>query len=194
LVAVVTSPPALAAGSPLEPVRVTVSAPARVAIDPPIAVHVTVDADREAFAQTTHPVRVRVRLAGECASTFASTPGPVLLDRRLSLVPTSSAPHRETLQGSGRAHTYGVQTLCAFVEEEGDDRLYGAQDSSQVDVSLPCTIASRHHAGLLHRIARARRLAASVHGRRRVLRRAKLRRLLAQLPRRARARSRACSP
>jgi len=194
LVGIVTASmlcPSIAAADPLEPVRVSVSAPALVSIDPPIGIGVSVSGDRDAFSQTTHPVRVRVRLAAPgCASTFASTPGTVLLDRALSLVPTSPSPVTETLRGARRAHAYGIQTVCVFVEEEGDDRLYATSDSSQIDVSLPCTIASRRYAGLLHRTARARRL---VRGRsRRALHRAKLRRLLGQLPARRRARAAVC--
>jgi hypothetical protein len=128
----------------LEPVRLAVAAPSLASRDRPVSVSVTVDADPGAFAMTAQDLRLRVRLAsGECASTFAGTTGPVLLDRDIGAVPTSVAAFHATLTGAGRATAYGIQTVCAFLEEQGDNRLYAADNSATIDVSRPCTLAGR---------------------------------------------------
>jgi hypothetical protein len=149
----------------LDPVRLSVAAPAIASLDRPVAVSVTVDADAGAFAQTAQDLRLRVRLApGECASTFAGTSGPVLLDRDIGAVPTSVAAFHAVLTGAGRATAYGVQTVCAFLEEQGDNRLYAADNSMAVDVSRACTTAGRVRALDARLVRRYRRALAHARG------------------------------
>lgn len=152
----------------LEPVRLTVAAPGIVSRDRPVALSVTVDADPGAFAQTAQNLRLRVRLtAGICASTFAGTSGPVLLDRDIGAVPTSVAAFHATLSGAGRAAAYGLQTVCAFLEEQGDNRLYAADSSAAIDVSRPCTLAGRVRAVKTRLVRSYRRAVLQAHGPRR---------------------------
>jgi hypothetical protein len=179
VIAGVTAVTAVTAASvsadPLDPVRLSVAAPAIASLDRPVAVSVTVDADAGAFAQTAQDLRLRVRLApGECASTFAGTSGPVLLDRDIGAVPTSVAAFHGVFAGSGRATAYGIQTVCAFLEEQGDNRLYAADNSMAVDVSRVCTTAGRVRVLDARVLLRSRR--ALVHARGSSARRAALRR------------------
>ena len=123
------------AGPGDEPVTLTVNTPAVVASNLAFPVSVTVAADQGALAGATAPLRVRVRAASECGATFDSTPGAVLLDRPLG----SSGK----VSGRGLTHTFGSFTACAFLEQQGDDRLYAFDDSTTFAVTHPCTTYSR---------------------------------------------------
>ena len=68
-------------------------------------------------------------------------PGPVLLDAELTRSRPRASPTPATGRGAGAPTSYGVQTVCVFLEEEGDDRQF-ANDTvnpPMVDVSPPCT-------------------------------------------------------
>ena len=65
----------------------------------------------------------------------------MLLDKRLKPQPATGEPYKATAKGSGKPNRYGVQTVCVFLEEEGDDRQFATETSDQVDVSRSCTSA-----------------------------------------------------
>src|SRR5579875_2079281 len=50
----------------------------------PLPITVTVSADPGALDDRTAPLRIEVKLAGECGAAYEYTPGISLLDRRLS--------------------------------------------------------------------------------------------------------------
>ena len=102
----------------------------------------------------TAPLRIRVKLATECGGTFATTPGDVLIDQQLNPQPTTGHAYQATAKGSGKPTSYGEQTVCAYLEEEGDNRMFAndTADPPPVNVSRACT-AQR---GPLRRGARGR--------------------------------------
>ena len=84
----------------------------------------TCHADADALDSATAPLRIRAKLAGECGGTFDTTPGPVLIDVELSPQPATGQPYQATARGSGKPVAYGQRTVCAFLEEEGDNRQF----------------------------------------------------------------------
>jgi hypothetical protein len=116
-----------------EPVTLNVSVPAVVASNVPFAVGVSVAADPGALGSA--PMRVRVRAATECGASFDSTAGAVLLDKQLG--PSGK------VAGRGLTHSFGSFTACAFLEQQGDDRLFAFDDSATLAVTHPCTTYTR---------------------------------------------------
>jgi hypothetical protein len=129
-------------------IRVAPVARARV----PLRITISVSADAGALDNRTAPLRIRVKLAGECGGTYQYTPGQVLLDKRLSPQPKFEHAYAATATGRGVPRTYGQLTACTWLEEEGDNRDFATDQSVQVNVSRPCTLAAarydsarRHH-------------------------------------------------
>jgi hypothetical protein len=114
-------------------------------------------------------MRAQVKLASECGGTFRYTAGSVLLDKRLSPQPATGHAYVGSANGSGRPTAYGTETVCVWINDEGDSRTFASDQSMQVDVSPACTRAAarddaarkarRHEA-----IARARRAARRACG------------------------------
>ena len=118
----------------------------------PLAIAVTVSADPGALDNRDGSLRIRVKLAGECGGTYQFTPGQVLLDKRLSPQPTFGHAYTATARGRGVPTTYGQLTVCTWLEDEGASRDFATDQSVQVTVSRPCTVAAarydaarRHH-------------------------------------------------
>jgi hypothetical protein len=159
---------ATAAGDSFTPVVLNVRIAQVARLHVPLEVRVKVTADAGVLDTATAPLRIRVKLAGECGGEFAYTPGVVLLDKRLGPQPATGQPYAATASGSGRPNRYGVQTVCVFLEEEGDDRQFATDTSDQVDVSRSCTAAAARYdlAERRHRKAavRDRRAARRVCG------------------------------
>jgi hypothetical protein len=147
----------IASADSLTPVRLAISAApvARLRVSLPITV--AVSADASVLDDRTAPLRIRVKLASECGGTFAGTTGPVLLDRRLAPQPTTGRPFAGGAHGSGKPSAFGVQTVCVWLEEEGDSRVFASDQFTQVDVSKACTVAAQ---GYDRRRTAARRRAA----------------------------------
>ena len=160
---------ASAASGQDEAIRLTIQAPSVVARGAPIPLRVAVAADPGAMNGATGPLRLRVRLAPECASTFAATSGPVAIDRRLPAPGAASAPYTANVRGSSRVAALGAYSVCAFVEEEGDDRLFAADSGTQLQATQACTTATRKVTRATAALRRARR--AHLTGRVRTLRR-----------------------
>jgi hypothetical protein len=156
--------PLACAGAPASadsftPVGLSVTIAPVARLHQPLKVTVAVSADAGVLDDATSALRIRVRLASECGGSFPYTPGPVLLDRRLAPQPLTGQGYSAQATGSGRPTSYGTQSVCVFLEEQGDDRQFATDTSSQVDVSRPCTVrASRYDAArkLLARAGRAR--------------------------------------
>jgi hypothetical protein len=93
----------------------------------------------------TTPLRIRVKLADECGGTFATTPGVTLLDQQLNPQPATGKPYGVNAYGSGAPTSYGERTVCAFLEESGDNRMFANDTSEQVNVSRACTTAAARY-------------------------------------------------
>ncbi len=146
----------------------------------PLAIAVEVSADPGALDTTTAPLRIRAKLAGECGGTFDTTLGPVLIDAQLNPQPAIGKAYQSTASGSGEPTAYGDQTVCAFLEQGGDNRQFAndTSDPPQVDVSKSCTAAAARYDKAETALKRAQRQLR--HAKRRA-RHARLKKLVARL-------------
>jgi hypothetical protein len=174
LLALTSTPVAADSFTPVT-LAITVAPVAR--LHQPLKITVAVSADAGVLDTRTAPLRIRVKLATECGGAYAYTPGTLLLDRVLSPQPATGQPYTAQATGSGRPRSYGVQTVCVFLEEEGDDRQFATDTSNQVDVSKPCTVRAGRYDAARRALARARR---ELRGARTGTTRARLGRLVAK--------------
>jgi hypothetical protein len=165
----------------ITPVGLAVRVAGTARLHRPLTVSVGVTADPSVLDTRTAPLRIRVKLAGECGGEFADTPGTVLLDKRLSPQPAYGRAYSASATGKGKPRAYGLQTVCVYLEEEGDDRQFATDNSLQVDVSKRCTTSAARY----DRAVRALRRASGA----RAVRKARHRRLGAR-----RVARRACGP
>ena len=126
----------------------------------PLEVTVAVTADAGVLDDATAPLRIRVKLAMECGGSFSSTPGTVLIDRPLSPQPVTGRAYSAQAAGAGRPASYGVDTVCVFLEEEGDGRQFATDTSDQVDVSRSCTVRASRYDAARRELRAAQRTAA----------------------------------
>jgi hypothetical protein len=124
------------------PVRLKVTVAPVARLDRPLAVSVNVSADADVLDNRTAPLRIRVKLAGECGGDFSNTSGAVLMDARLNPQPAVGLPYNATAGASGTPPGYGAGTVCVFLEEEGDNRQFASDMDSEVNVSQACTVAA----------------------------------------------------
>jgi hypothetical protein len=127
---------------------------------------VTVNADASVLDDATAPLRIRAKLARQCGGTFATTPGDVLIDKRLDPQPTTGRAYHATAHGAGRPTSYGQQIVCAYLEEEGDNRMF-ANDTVNprvVTVSRACTAQAARYDTARLALARAQRQLRRAHG------------------------------
>jgi hypothetical protein len=188
---------ALAGADSFNPVRLAITIAPTARLAKPLAIDVDVSADAGALDSATAPLRIRAKLAGECGGTFDTTPGPVLIDAQLSPQPATGQPYSATARGSGKPTVYGQKTVCAFLEEEGDNRMFAndTADAPVVVVSKPCTVAAGRYDRAVKSLARAKRQLR--HAKRRA-NRARLKKLVAKrsktVARDRRAARAACGP
>jgi hypothetical protein len=149
----------LAGADSFNPVRLAITIAPAARLAKPLAIVVNVSADAGALDSATAPIRIRAKLAGECGGTFDTTPGPVLIDAELSPQPATGQPYTATARGAGRPSGYGEKTVCAFLEEEGDNRQFANDtvDPPMVDVSKPCTAAAGRYDAAVKSLAGAKR-------------------------------------
>jgi hypothetical protein len=133
---------AAAGADSFTPVRLAINVAAVARLHQPLKVSVDVSADPSVLDNATGPLRIRVKLAQECGGTFASTPGVTLLDQQLRPQPATGRSYDANASGSGRPTRYGDQTVCAFLEEAGDNRMFANDTANEVNVSRKCTIAA----------------------------------------------------
>ena len=149
----------LAGADSFNPVRLAITIAPVARLAQPLAITIDVSADAGALDTATAPLRIRAKLADECGGTFDTTPGPVLIDEQLNPQPATGQAYQATGRGSGNPTAYGQKTVCAFLEEEGDNRQF-ANDTVNppiVDVSKPCTVAAARYDAALRSLARAKR-------------------------------------
>jgi hypothetical protein len=187
----------LAGADSFNPVRLAVTIAPVARLAQPLAITIDVSADAGALDTATAPLRIRAKLADECGGTFDTTPGPVLIDEQLNPQPATGQAYEATGHGSGNPTAYGHKTVCAFLEEESDNRQF-ADDTVNppvVDVSKPCTVAAARYDAARGSLARAKRQLR--HAKRRA-NRARLKKLVAKrsktVARDRRAARSACGP
>jgi hypothetical protein len=142
VVVAVTVGAALAGADSFTPVRLGITIAPIARRHAPLAIKVRVSADAGVLDLASTPLRIRVKLANECGGTFSSTPGTTLLDRRLNPQPATGKPFAVTVSGSGRPSAFGTMTVCAYLQEQGDQRLFANDTSNQVNVSRACTVTA----------------------------------------------------
>jgi hypothetical protein len=147
----------LAGADSFTPVRLTITVAPTARLDASLPITVAVSADAGALDDRTGPLRIRVKLAGECGGTYDYTQGAVLLDQQLNPQPATGHTYSAVAQGSGRPAAYGVQTVCVWLNDS-EDRTWANDQSLQVDVSQACTTAAARY-DAARRQRRARRLA-----------------------------------
>jgi len=162
-----TVPAAVAGADSYTPVVLTTTIAAVARLHKPLAIKVAVSADAGVLDSRTAPLRIEVKLAGECGGTYQYTPGAVLLNRRLSPQPAAGQPYDAVASGSGHPDAYGAQTVCVWLMEEGDQRVFGSDQSIQVNVSKPCTTAAARYDAAEKALNRAIRKDAGVQRARR---------------------------
>jgi hypothetical protein len=150
-------PTAVAGADSFNPITLTVSVAPIARLHKPLQITVSVTADAGVLDTATAPLRIRVKLASECGGEFDGTPGAVLVDKRLNPQPATGHLYSGSVSGAGRPDAFGVQTVCVFLEEEGDNRQFATDQSAQVDVSQPCTAAAARYDRARKRLARARK-------------------------------------
>jgi hypothetical protein len=150
-------PAAVAGADSFNPIVLTISVAPVARLHKPLHISVAVSADAGVLDTATAPLRVRVKLASECGGLFDGTPGPVLVDKPLNPQPATGHAYAGSVSGAGRPDAYGAQTVCVFLEEEGDDRQFATDTSTQVDVSQPCTVTAARYDRAREQFARARR-------------------------------------
>jgi hypothetical protein len=151
---------AAAGGDSFTPVRLGITIAPVARLHQPLTVSVDVSADPSVLDNATAPLRIRVKLAQECGGTFSTTPGVTLLDQQLRPQPATGRPYDANASGSGRPTRYGDQTVCAFLEESGDNRMFANDTSNQVNVSRKCTTAAATYDAARRRHARPSTLKA----------------------------------
>ena len=143
--AVLVAPALPAAADDLTPVRLDVRVAPIARLHQPLSIAVAVTADAGVLDIRDAPLRVRAKLATVCGASFEHTAGTVLLDAALSPQPATGAPFSTSVGARRRPPGYGVFNVCAFLEGEGDDRLFASSTDSMVDVSRPCTERARSY-------------------------------------------------
>jgi hypothetical protein len=147
---------ALALADSFTPVQLSIRIASVARRNQPLAITIGVSADASAL-DGSGPMYLRVKLASECGGTYLGTPGVVLLDKRLSPQPATGHAYTATAHGSGKPNAYGRQTVCVFLEESGDDRVYATSQAVQVNVSASCTRSAARYDTAQRALKRARR-------------------------------------
>jgi hypothetical protein len=150
-------PAASATADSFTPVTLTITIAAAARLHASLPVTVAVRADPGVLDTAEGPMRIGVKLAGECGGTFATTPGDTLLNAQLDPQPATGRAYAATARGAGRPTAYGVQTVCVYLQDTAVGRLYANDESLQVNVSRPCTAAASRYDAAVRRLASARR-------------------------------------
>jgi hypothetical protein len=138
------------------PVTTTIHIAQVARLHRPLRITVDVRADPQELNTGGGAVRAQVKLtSGECGGTFQTTPGSVLLDRRLRPQPGAGA-YSGSASGAGRPGAYGIQTVCAFLDNDYQQLADDTTDPPQVNVSRACTTAAARY-DRAQRSRRARR-------------------------------------
>lgn len=135
----------LASADSFTPVRLAIQVAPVARLHTPLKIAVGITADASVLDTRTAPLRIEVKLAPECGGSFETTPGTRVLNKVLSPQPATGKAYSVRARGSGRPASYGVQTACVYLEEEGDNREFASDQSVQVNVSKRCTVAAARY-------------------------------------------------
>jgi hypothetical protein len=155
----------LAAADSFTPVTLSITVASVARLHAPLKVTVKVGADPGVLDTREGPMRIEVKLASECGSNFQTSPGVTLLNRQLNPQPATGRAYSATATGSGRPNSYGTQTVCTFLEDTDVGREYANDESIQVKVSKPCTVAGSRYDAVHSALARAKRELRRARGR-----------------------------
>jgi phosphatidylinositol-3-phosphatase len=136
---------ALAGADSFTPVVLGIKIAATGRVGQKLPITVTVTADPSVLDTRTAPLRIEVKLAEECGGTYQYTPGAVLLNQQLAPQPAAGKAYDAVAHGSGTPRETGAQTVCAWLVEEGDQRVFASSQSDSVNV-LNAKKAARKHA------------------------------------------------
>ncbi len=158
---------AVAQADSFSPVQLNVAITPVARLHVALPITVTVNADPSVLDNASSPLRIRAKLATECGGSFSTTPGDVLIDQRLNPQPTTGHAYHATAHGAGRPTSYGEQTVCAYLEEEGDNRMFAndTADPPTVNVSRACTSQAARFDAARAALTRAQRQLRRAHGR-----------------------------
>lgn len=144
-------PAGLAGADSFTPVQLGITVAQIARLHQALPITVRVSADPGALDDRSGPIRIQIKLAPECGGTYQYTAGPVLLDEQLSPQPATGHAYSAVARGSGKPGAYGVQTVCAWLND-GQGVTWASDQSTQVNVSRACTTAAaRYDAARRHR-------------------------------------------
>jgi hypothetical protein len=149
--------PASSGADSFTPVRLAISIAPVARLRAPLRVTVGVSADPGVLDGSEGPMRIGVKLAGECGGSFQTTPGDTLLNHQLSPQPATGRAYAATARGWGRPTAYGVQTVCVYLEDTDVGRVYANSESDTVAVSRACTARANRYEAAERALTRARR-------------------------------------
>jgi hypothetical protein len=141
---VLAVPSSLAAADSFTPITVALHYTPIARLHAKFQVKATITADPGVLDIAAQPVRIGVKLATECGSTYETTTGPAVLNQHLKPQPAVGRAYSATITGAGRPAAYGTQTLCMFIEDS-IGRVYANDESQQVTISKPCTTAGSRY-------------------------------------------------
>lgn len=159
-----------------DPVRLTITAPAKVPLKKRFAVSVRIDADPGALDIASQPLALHVLFEPECGGSFEGSAGTAVIDRPL---PAQSAGTAFSFTARGRSamRNFTPQSLCVFVTD-ADQRQYVTSTNVEVTATKSCTRTTRN-------LARFRKAVKKAKGDRRAHLKSRARRA-------AKARKKAC--
>lgn len=111
------------------------------------------------------PMRMEVKLAPECGGDFQHTPGTVLMNLALAPQPSTGRAYDGTLTARPRPSAYGVQFVCAYLEDSTVGRVYANDESLSINVSAACTTAGQRYDAAARALTRAQRTLRRARGR-----------------------------
>lgn len=158
-------PTATSSADSFTPITVSLSFTPVARLHAKFRVTAQISADAGVLDVAEQPVRIGVKLASECNADYEHTSGPAALNKHLDPQPSTGRAYAATISGWGRPTTYGVQTLCTYIEDRVG-RVYANDESAQVDVSQPCTAAANRYDRDARSLKRAQRRLHHAHARR----------------------------
>jgi hypothetical protein len=167
-------PASLATADSFVPVSMSIAVAPVARLTAPLKVTVAVKADPGVLDTGEGPLRVEVKLAPECGGDFQHTTGVTLINLALNPPPTTGKGYSGTVTDRGRPLAYGIQTVCAYLEDSTAGRVYASDQSLTVNVSPACTGAGQRYDSAARGLARARRQYRHAHGKNARRRAAKL--------------------
>ncbi|MDQ6748772.1 MAG: hypothetical protein M3010_11795 [Candidatus Dormibacteraeota bacterium] len=158
-------PASFAGADSFTPVTMSIAVTPLARLQAPLQVTVGIKADPGVLDTGEGPLRVEVKLAPVCGGDFQHTDGVTLINLALNPQPTTGKAYSGSVTNYGLPLAYGVQRVCAYLEDSTVGRVYANDESLAVNVSHPCTAAGRRYDSAARALAHARRQYRRAHGR-----------------------------